>query len=800
MWQSNLASVSLPRTRSMCLIAVVMSVWGGCGDDFRNDWQLSLRDAGSGQTTSSPLPNREVEGAHRYDGGAISPTADAGTGGGALPDAGQGTGGGNHTDAGAGGTDGGGMPAVDGGPPHEGHDAGVSEPEPWDPGPNALDPAALFQCNLPPASTTARLRRLERREWTHLVGKPLSGTWWGSVAKDNPFDAPGHLPYSTYAEGVTVDETTLDLYFAVLPEAGAGWTARSGGPGGTRTYAAYNDAELRCIWNDAQPTQDCSAYFVDAFLRKAVFFRPPRADEFDRLHTFLLEKLALENDVTERTATLSQVTQAAWLMTGALFKSEEGEPDPGPLDDDRRRLTNHELARALGGVLSTFAPGESGVFAWQAGPPEHLDWTAPPGGYLAGIAAAADDGSIQDTNVLASLVDQYLGGIDANRYDIMLDSGMSRRIKRGQYWLAPRVGDFFREWLGYTEVRTLFKDTPRKTSAWDGAYTGDPMYDPITTAYQNLLSGYYGDESLLDEQLDDTIARVIIEDVDVFSRLMTTRKWHLASNLSQTNGVSCMTSSDCSSPYPNCTDLQVCGSSIWRSTTNSHRIYSLQDSVENSVEGRWVDMPASERSGVLTHPAWLAAHGGNFEDDASLVHRGKWIRENLLCEVVPPLELVQVEAKLVASAPELSARARVVASIETGPDAPLCMGCHAQMNSLGYPFEIYNHAGLLRANDHGSPPSGQSTIDNAPDPLLNRTVTDAVELTSYLAESQVAKRCFIRQTFRFFMGRDETLADGCTLLEMESAYDARGSFADLLKSLVVSEPFRYRTVGAGESP
>ena len=45
-------------------------------------------------------------------------------------------------------------------------------------------------------------------------------------------------------------------------------------------------------------------------------------------------------------------------------------------------------------------------------------------------------------------------------------------------------------------------------------------------------------------------------------------------------------------------------------------------------------------------------------------------------------------------------RERIVEKTE----APECIGCHQLMNPLGYPFEIYNHAGFLRESDHGAAP------------------------------------------------------------------------------------------------
>ena len=51
----------------------------------------------------------------------------------------------------------------------------------------------------------------------------------------------------------------------------------------------------------------------------------------------------------------------------------------------------------------------------------------------------------------------------------------------------------------------------------------------------------------------------------------------------------------------------------------------------------------------------------------------------------------------------------------------------------------------------------------------------------------------VRHAFRFFMGRDERMSDGCTLAEMEMALDERGSFFDMLEALIRSETFTRRS-------
>lgn len=676
--------------------------------------------------------------------------------------------------------------------------------------PNHLDPDTLFTCDGPDeSSTAARIRRIERREWTRAVVKPLSGTWWGSTAKDNPFAAPDGLPYSTWPADVTIDPATLDLYMLVLPEAPAIWNARDprSAPGflpGERTAVVYGNPALRCIFNDAAPDDACLDLYVQTLLRDGVLFRAPTDGERARLRALLVQALADEADPSARRSTLQFVGEAAFLMAGALFRSELGAAVEGEDPEAPARLTPDEMALALGRVLSSHPVGAPLPTSEQGLP----DADAPMLGRLGQVRAAAEDGSIFEPAVISDLLATYRGGVDPARADLVPDVDGRERPSRGEFWLAENMLQFFREWLDYGDANSAFKDTPSATSRWERTYNGDPMWDPTTVGYRIIQSGAPGYESTMASQLDDTIARAVVESHqqgdDVFARLMTTRTWRLPSNTADLSDTPCDDHADCppreESDFFRCTERGVCGTSVASSTIKNNRVYGLDGDVEPA--GRWVEMPPEQRAGVLTHPAWLAAHGGNFQDDASAIHRGKWIRERLLCETVPGLEFVQAEAKLVASAPGRSARERLRLSVEdpeTNPQSTICMGCHDLMNSLGYPFETYNHAGFVRDFDHGPDgdiaPDGTSRIAFAPEPLLDTEVRDAVELAELLAESRVARRCFVRQAFRYFAGRGETLADRCVLTAMEAALDESGSFFDMIDVLVQSGAFQRRHGG-----
>jgi hypothetical protein len=70
-------------------------------------------------------------------------------------------------------------------------------------------------------------------------------------------------------------------------------------------------------------------------------------------------------------------------------------------------------------------------------------------------------------------------------------------------------------------------------------------------------------------------------------------------------------------------------------------------------------------------------------------------------------------------------------------------------------------------------------------------------LIEKLARSKRVEQVFVRHVFRFFLGRNETLADGPAIQAAHKAYvDSDGSLKALLVSLLSSEPFICRT-GAG---
>jgi hypothetical protein len=101
-------------------------------------------------------------------------------------------------------------------------------------------------------------------------------------------------------------------------------------------------------------------------------------------------------------------------------------------------------------------------------------------------------------------------------------------------------------------------------------------------------------------------------------------------------------------------------------------------------------MPAEQRSGLLTHPAWLAAWSVNDGNDA--IHRGIWVYEKLLAgklQDVPP----DVDAKVPID-PHKTLRERMGFLREER-----CWNCHHKINPLGETFEMFDDWGRYRVED-----------------------------------------------------------------------------------------------------
>ncbi len=370
-----------------------------------------------------------------------------------------------------------------------------------------------------------------------------------------------------------------------------------------------------------------------------------------------------------------------------------------------------------------------------------------------GLLQAADKGELATREQAAALVLQLLNDPKAK---------------------TTRIHRFFREYFGYGDALEVFKDPPP---------TDNPKVGNGKHAHPAIKNWEPG---ILVSDTDRLVGHIVNLDKNVLHELLTTSKSFASYKFDEETKKASPTSSH----------------DRWM-----YMVYNLPVDWR-FVEQQPFELPAGQRFGILTQPSWLAAHSGNFDNDA--IRRGKWIREKLLGGTIPDLP-IGVQAVL-PDHKDKTLRERMSVT-----RAEACWKCHQRMDDLGLPFEQFDHYGRWRATekvhdaeamaknvDEKGKPKGvvwrdaplvtTGGIEHVGDSSLEGPAGDPIALIKKLAGSPRVEQVFVRHAFRFFLGRNETVDDARTLQGAHKIYsDSGGSFKALVVSLLTSDSFIYRS-------
>ncbi|HEV8244412.1 MAG TPA: DUF1588 domain-containing protein, partial [Polyangiaceae bacterium] len=204
-----------------------------------------------------------------------------------------------------------------------------------------------------------------------------------------------------------------------------------------------------------------------------------------------------------------------------------------------------------------------------------------------------------------------------------------------------------------------------------------------------------------------------------------------------------------------------------------------------------VSLNNGQRAGVLTQGALMAMLA--YEAQTSPIHRGKFVREHILCqEISPPPPSIANVVKPPTVDPNVVTRER----FEQHSKDPTCATCHKMMDPIGVGFEHFDEIGRWRDMD------GQFQIDATGEIFGTEDADGAfdgpVELGKKLAGSSEVRACVSKEWFRFANGRAETDLDNCTLAFLNENLEAAGhDMKALMIKMTVSDAFRYRAAEGG---
>lgn len=208
----------------------------------------------------------------------------------------------------------------------------------------------------------------------------------------------------------------------------------------------------------------------------------------------------------------------------------------------------------------------------------------------------------------------------------------------------------------------------------------------------------------------------------------------------------------------------------------------LSEGLQNDEPDKWVRYeypPGDPRAGFLALPAFTALNSHPGASSPTL--RGKALREDLLCQTVPPPP-ANVDFTVFnnpATAPTARDRLRAHAT------NPVCAGCHKIMDPVGLAFENFDGSGRWRATEQGAPIDTQGVFDGS-------AYGTATAFAHLLADSSTLESCLINRLYSYGLARTLTAADRRATEEFRRKFDQAGRRLPALLRLVASADEFYQ--------
>lgn len=195
---------------------------------------------------------------------------------------------------------------------------------------------------------------------------------------------------------------------------------------------------------------------------------------------------------------------------------------------------------------------------------------------------------------------------------------------------------------------------------------------------------------------------------------------------------------------------------------------------------RRVDLPGTERSGVLTQASVLTVT--SYPTRTSAVLRGKWILENFLNAPPPPPppgvgSLDEKGAKLTGTMRQ---------QLEKHRANPTCASCHARMDPLGFSLENYNAIGHWRTKDGEFPIDTTGVLPNG------KSFNGPAEMKTILrTNSNAFAECLTEKMLTYALGRGLERYDRSSVKKITGELTQNNyRISNLILGIVTSLPFQ----------
>jgi len=199
-----------------------------------------------------------------------------------------------------------------------------------------------------------------------------------------------------------------------------------------------------------------------------------------------------------------------------------------------------------------------------------------------------------------------------------------------------------------------------------------------------------------------------------------------------------------------------------------------------------VDLDPNQRAGLLTMGTLLAFNSHTNQTSPTL--RGKLIREQILCDIVPP-----PPPDVMATAPEITPGSTGKDRFAQHTADPACASCHVLMDPIGFGFENFDTVGRYRDEEGGKAIDATGELAHTD---VDGPFAGVAELAERLSSSQEVAACYAKQWFRYAYGRGDATEDVCMLDWLDGEFTSSdGNIQELIVKLTQTSAFMFRQAG-----
>lgn len=206
-----------------------------------------------------------------------------------------------------------------------------------------------------------------------------------------------------------------------------------------------------------------------------------------------------------------------------------------------------------------------------------------------------------------------------------------------------------------------------------------------------------------------------------------------------------------------------------------------------SVAGGRAELGATERRGVLGQAALLTLT--SYPNRTSVVRRGMWVLDNLLCQEPPPPPPADLKFE-----PLDTSKGTLRERMASHRNNPACAGCHNMTDPIGLGLENFDAIGHFRETENGGTIDASGTYPASAAYPEGRPFKKPSELATLMAEDPRFLACITDKLLAFGLGRVLTSGDHASATAISQALGAKPALRDLIVDTVRSRIFAEQEV------